>query len=553
MRVKKATCLKLTVFAVIVTIVVINIKDADQDINNQVFTKDDVDKGGTNIANLSINISRSDNHKGEATSKLTNISNLNDNSEQSNKIADSLAGERIHGLPNINNSRGNSQLKHLKGNSSNPDIENILLKIKEANKDQVIHNEDLFGPLTNATTVILVQVHDRIKYVRHLIKSFSQASGIDNTLLIFSHDVWDEGINTLVSSIDFCRVLQIFYPFSLQTHTNTFPGESANDCPRDAKQPQADSMSCTNAAWPDLHGHYREAQFTQTKHHWWWKANHVFHSLQATKYFQGLVLFFEEDHYVTVDFLHVLSLMNAEKKKSFPEVDILCLGTYLKKFNFKANGKQPPRSNNARKNKNLPEKHRNKNLLQNARSLKELHVDNILSSPPPFSLRHLLWLPSFLSSIIGTFHKAEVTEWISAKHNMGMAFTRTEWNKMLSCSSQFCQYDDYNWDWSLQHVSLSCMKEKLKVMLIKGPRVFHIGECGVHHKKSNCDSNVIMRKVEKIIKSAKAYLFPKSLSISKPTLKKKLKLKKANGGWGDKRDHELCMNFTLSLDGRREK
>ena len=58
MRVKKATCLKLTVFTVIVTIVVINIKDADQDINNQVFTKDDVDKGGTNIANLSINISR---------------------------------------------------------------------------------------------------------------------------------------------------------------------------------------------------------------------------------------------------------------------------------------------------------------------------------------------------------------------------------------------------------------------------------------------------------------------------------------------------------------
>ena len=38
------------------------------------------------------------------------------------------------------------------------------------------------------------------------------------------------------------------------------------------------------------------------------------------------------------------------------------------------------------------------------------------------------------------------------------------------------QYDDYNWDWSLQHVSLNCMKEKMQVMLSKGPRVFHIGE-----------------------------------------------------------------------------
>jgi hypothetical protein len=38
------------------------------------------------------------------------------------------------------------------------------------------------------------------------------------------------------------------------------------------------------------------------------------------------------------------------------------------------------------------------------------------------------------------------------------------------------QYDDYNWDWSLLYVSLNCLREKLLVMMIKGPRVFHIGE-----------------------------------------------------------------------------
>ena len=35
--------------------------------------------------------------------------------------------------------------------------------------------------------------------------------------------------------------------------------------------------------------------------------------------------------------------------------------------------------------------------------------------------------------------QAEITEWISAKHNMGMAFTQVEWIKMVSCSDQFCK------------------------------------------------------------------------------------------------------------------
>ncbi len=67
--------------------------------------------------------------------------------------------------------------------------------------------------------------------------------------------------------------------------------------------------------------------------------------------------------------------------------------------------------------------------------------------------------------------------WQSAKHNMGMAFTRSLWRKIHNCRQIFCNYDDYNWDWSLQRVSLECFKtKKLEVLMIKGPRVFHIGE-----------------------------------------------------------------------------
>ena len=69
-------------------------------------------------------------------------------------------------------------------------------------------------------------------YLRHTIISLALADGIGNALLVFSHDYYDEDINSLIQSIDFCKVVQIFYPYSIQTHPNTFPGESPNDCPR---------------------------------------------------------------------------------------------------------------------------------------------------------------------------------------------------------------------------------------------------------------------------------------------------------------------------------
>ena len=46
--------------------------------------------------------------------------------------------------------------------------------------------------------LILSQVHNREGYLRQLVNSLSAARHIENTLLVFSHDVWDEQINTLV-------------------------------------------------------------------------------------------------------------------------------------------------------------------------------------------------------------------------------------------------------------------------------------------------------------------------------------------------------------------
>lgn len=66
--------------------------------------------------------------------------------------------------------------------------------------------------------------------------------------------------------------------------------------------------------------------------------------------------------------------------------------------------------------------------------------------------------------------------WISSKHNMGMALNGDTWKNIKDCAVHFCNYDDYNWDWSLQHLSQQCLEQKLFAIVVKGPRVFHIGE-----------------------------------------------------------------------------
>ncbi|XP_037809088.1 alpha-1,6-mannosyl-glycoprotein 2-beta-N-acetylglucosaminyltransferase isoform X1 [Lucilia sericata] len=507
-----------------------------------------------------------------------------------------------------------------------PNITEIKRQIAKYNEMQLVLNEYTFGPLQNDSVIIVVQVHTRITYLRHLIVSLAQARDISKVLLIFSHDFYDEDINDLVQSIDFCKVMQIFYPHSIQTHPHEFPGVDPDDCPRDIKKDQAIIRKCNNALYPDLYGHYREAKFTQTKHHWWWKANRVFDQLEVTRYHTGLVLFLEEDHYVAEDFLYLLEMMQRRTKDLCPQCNILSLGTYLKTFNYytyNSKSKQKSYSNqyassslistnnllgysyhrnrkslqlssqsaltssssnnnnninnsnnnnkhynryydNNKEDNNIVTNHNNKIKNNNNSKLKSYVGDTNpnTNSHGTFSITSATstttkstsqsgaqqtWSYHVLPSLYSVYQKVEVMPWISSKHNMGFAFNRSTWNSIRKCRQHFCSYDDYNWDWSLQHVSQQCLQHKLHAMIVKGPRVFHIGECGVHHKKKNCESNQVISKVQQVLRIARksGQIFPKSLTLTVASLIKKTKLRKGNGGWGDRRDHELCMNMTL--------
>ncbi|KAG1684925.1 Alpha-1,6-mannosyl-glycoprotein 2-beta-N-acetylglucosaminyltransferase [Nymphon striatum] len=367
--------------------------------------------------------------------------------------------------------------------SNSSDLSTI---INTVNHEAKIRNYRKFKNISTYRAVIIVQVHNREIYLKELIKSLEKARYISQTLLIFSHDIYDDDINMLIQNIKFCRVLQIFYPWSMQIHQNAFPGPEENDCPRDISKKRAFEIDCQNAAYPDLYGHYREAEITQTKHHWWWKINKVMNGLAVTRNYNGPFVFLEEDHYVAEDFLYMLHLMKEVKNESCPSCNILTLGNYAK-----------------------------------------------------------ITIPQ------NQAHIAEYAPWVSSKHNMGMAITRTTWNKIKECSKEFCYHDDYNWDWTLQHVNVKCIpkEERLLAMILKFPRVFHIGECGIHHKGKDCAHSAALEKMYKVLNAAQKYLFPRYLKLfSSATNTWHYRDPKANGGWGDTRDHELCMHFTMISD-----
>ncbi|PAA73552.1 hypothetical protein BOX15_Mlig004091g1 [Macrostomum lignano] len=333
------------------------------------------------------------------------------------------------------------------------------------------------------TEVIVVQVHDRIGYLYLLIDSLRRVKDVEDCLLVFSHDVYSSAINALVRSIRFARVLQIFYPYTKQIYFDRFPGNDPRDCPRDAGLYRARQLGCNNAEWPDKYGHYRESKYTQTKHHWLYKMNRLFERSPVLANFTGQFVFLEEDHYVVEDLLHMLRLMVAARKDLSQNVEILTLGTYEKKPDFTRNTAQ-----------------------------------------------------------------VVVDKWVSSFHNMGMSFSRAIWDQIKPCLPAFCSFDDYNWDWSLNHILTKCTKRPFQTMVIRiSPRVFHIGQCGVHHKNKVCNPALLSSKLDRMLANNIAKLYPDQLMFN-AKLKIRARALKPNGGWGDLRDRRLCSSFFNSSE-----
>ena len=134
----------------------------------------------------------------------------------------------------------------------------------------------------------------------------------------------------------------------------------------------------------------------------------------------------------------------------------------------------------------------------------------------------------------------QVVPWVSSKHNMGMVLKPSFYEQFLLCTEQFCDFDDYNWDWSLQAVSPNCMQKSLHVISFSATRVYHIGTCGTH-THGTCDIDAVVQKTLSNFQNSNL-LFPSNLQVSK-TDTNRAPTVTPNGGWGDVRDRTLCKKY----------
>ncbi|XP_047941165.1 alpha-1,6-mannosyl-glycoprotein 2-beta-N-acetylglucosaminyltransferase [Salvia hispanica] len=129
--------------------------------------------------------------------------------------------------------------------------------------------------------------------------------------------------------------------------------------------------------------------------------------------------------------------------------------------------------------------------------------------------------------------------------NVGYSFNRTVWRMIHRKAREFCSFDDYNWDitmWATVYPSFGS-----PVYSLRGPRTsaVHFGKCGLHQGQSEnaacIDNGVFNFDVEETdtvpnIKSDWGLHVYKHQSGYQAGFR-------GWGGWGDKRDRQLCLDF----------
>lgn len=350
-----------------------------------------------------------------------------------------------------------------------PKQTNLSIKLEERNHLPP-RNLDLFPTLAKGHITIVLYVHNRPQYLQVVVNSLSNVKGIEETLLVVSHDGYFDEMDKIVQSIKFCQVKQIFAPYSPHLYPNSFPGVSPNDC---HDKGNAIEKKCNGDA--DQYGNHRSPRIVSLKHHWWWMMNTVWDGLAETKTSSGHILFIEEDHFIYPNAYRTIQLLTKLKNKKCPD----CYAANLAPSDVKSVGEG---------------------------------------------------ISSLIAEKMG---------------NVGYAFNRTVWRKIHAKAKEFCLFDEYNWDitmWATVYPSFG-----RHVLSLRGPRrsAAHFGKCGLHQgnsKKTACidDSEVRMdiSEVDKVVNINPRW--------DVYTIRKKEGYRagfKGWGGWGDKRDQELCLSF----------
>lgn len=339
------------------------------------------------------------------------------------------------------------------------DAEQLKFKLEQSNLRPNITNLNKYKTSVKNSPIFLIQVHKDINRLQYLIMSLSQVTGIASSMLIFSHSFYSDSINQLILSIDFCQVVQIFYPHSLQLNPSKFPGVDPDDCPLKEKRRNPNCQ-------------VRNAELTEHKQHWWWKANFVFEHMAWLHLYKAPIIFLEEHSYVAPSLL--LIYQYAVKAFSYyPHTEVLSFGRPL---------------------------------------TRNVEMDLLTIEP---------WRPPF---------------------DVGLAFNKTTWRKMVSFSAQYCMYDDSSWSYSLLNLFRMFPKSHVSMIGCVTPRVLstrhfnNIEESFKRYTKMFATLDVYPKKVKTV------FLFGtdgivENLYKEPPS---------GNGGWSDLRDQVLCLDPLVS-------
>lgn len=175
-------------------------------------------------------------------------------------------------------------------------------------------NSDQFPKLPKDHITIVLYVHNRAQYLQVVVDSLSRVVGINETLLIVSHDGHFDEMNKIVEGIRFCRVKQIFAPYSPHVFNDSFPGVSPADC-----KDKDDRVKKKCDGTPDQYGNHRSPKIVSLKHHWWWMMNTVWDGLKETRENWGHILFIEEDHFIFPNAYRNLQTLIDLKPKKCPD------------------------------------------------------------------------------------------------------------------------------------------------------------------------------------------------------------------------------------------
>ncbi|KAE9621215.1 hypothetical protein Lal_00000658 [Lupinus albus] len=192
-------------------------------------------------------------------------------------------------------------------------------------------NSDLYPNLGKDRIVIVLYVHNRPQYLRVVVDSLSRVEGINETLLIVSHDGYFEDMNKIIDRIRFCQVKQIYAPYSPHLFSNSFPGVSPRDC---KDKDDAREKHCEGN--PDQYGNHRSPKIVSLKHHWWWMMNTVWDGLRETREHSGHILFIEEDHFIFPNAYRNLQILESLKPKKCPD----CYAANLAPSNVNSRGEE---------------------------------------------------------------------------------------------------------------------------------------------------------------------------------------------------------------------